>query len=149
MPKSRSGQLFDCAAQLRFTPFFSLTQTPDFCVIKTRFTPATSTKRTTFACGRFFVRSALFSHRLEQCVSHDLQPTSERSERPTTSGVTPPSSGVTHSRFRASCLPYQCVTNRAVSTAYPICTPLPPFFRKIRCTDPSRWQKIKSSISHG
>src|SRR5258708_26924727 len=103
-----------------------------------------------FLCS-IFVRSASVSHRLALYFSHDLQPTSERSElpttsadeRPTTSGAPPPSSGMTHSRFRASCLPYQCVINRAVSTAYPICTPLPPFFRQIRCTDPSRWQKIK------
>src|SRR5258708_12135798 len=139
MRKSRSGQLAD-SAPLRFTPFLPPYADPSVLRRQDPFYFCIGNKMNNFFLCSIFVRSASVSHRLALCFSHDLQPTSERSERPTTSaderhttsGATPPSSGMTHSRFRASCLPYQCVINRAVSTAYPICTPLPPFFHHTR-----------------
>src|SRR5258708_23685545 len=98
-----------------------------------------------YVIGPHVLRPGAHKHQIwglgrHPCFSHNLQPTSERSERPTTSangGVTLRLRGMTHWLFCASCLAYPCVINRAVSMSYPICTPLPPCSRKARPTSSS------------
>jgi hypothetical protein len=159
MPKSRSGQLIDHAPHLRVTPFLLLNADPSILRYQNPIYSRTKHKMNNFCLWSIFVRSASASRRLEPlCETQSgchrssgavlfLQPTSERSELRQTSatynlrGVAPRLRGVTHCLFSASCLAYPCVTNRVVSIAYPICTPLPPFFRQMRHTVPSRCQK--------
>ncbi len=61
--------------------------------------------------------------------------------------LTPRSGGMTHCLFRASCLAYRCVMNLVVSTAYPICTPLPPISLKNPPYSPLKVAKIEARPS--
>src|SRR5258706_4922452 len=78
--------------------------------------------------------------RNELCFSHSPQPTSERSDRPTTSPVTDASKNLSPFAIFS-------VTNRVVSRAYPIYARLPQFFRILRHPTTQRATNLRLSYN--